>query len=145
MTWAGFSLIVAVVLYGWMISTQNARSIYRDLTHLSFLLIFMTLFNPQAWRYNFISLIVPVILVIDSIVRFPRGRSVRIALLVIAYVIQSLPAGTARVPWLDWPQIAGARLWAAALIAITVWLAYREAEEFERKDRLALTQASSPC
>jgi hypothetical protein len=47
-------------------------------------------------------------------------RSVRIALLVIAYILQNLPHGGPQWSGIDWFQALGARLWATLLLGVGV-------------------------
>lgn len=95
--------------------------------HLSLLLIFITLFNPMAWRYNFIALIVPYAYVVSHLV---TGKAdVRWLFVLGAASLNTLP-----LPMEVFDQ--GGRIWGTLLLLGAVILTY------EASDRLVEGAAS---
>lgn len=64
--WLVLASVSGAVMLGLIRRTNVPRS---EPFHLSLLLIFITLFNPMAWRYNFIALIVPYAYVVNHLLR----------------------------------------------------------------------------
>ena len=81
--------------------------------HLSILFIFITLFNPLAWRYNFIALIVPYAYVVDHLLR--TKPDARWLLIVVAGILNTLI-----LPTEVFEQ--GGRIWGTlALLVAVIW------------------------
>ena len=128
--WLALSVIIAMGLYFFIwrtISSTKAASPTTAATyamHFSLLLIYMTLFNPLAWRYNFVALLVPYYFVIHTAVNHPAGRRRLIWMIGIAYVLTVLPLAVKGLPWLDLFQVYSARMWGTLLIAAAVIVAW---------------------
>lgn len=123
--WLGLSLTTAAAVYAWIFLERRRGRVdgWSVAAHLSVLFIFITTFNPHAWRYNFILVAAPYALIVAGLLAPGSGwtrRSVRIALLVIAYVLQGLPHGGPQWSGIDWFQALGARLWATLLLGVGV-------------------------
>ena len=121
--WLALSCLCAAALYAWIwITKRSTNDKLRSATHLSLLLLFMTLFNPLAWRYNFVALILPYFLVLESFRRAPRKVSLRVVLVSLAWLFNS-PRMSG-----DWGirlHALGIRTWGTLLLAVAVFVAYR--------------------
>ena len=93
--------------------------------HFSLLLIYMTLFNPLAWRYNFIALLIPYYFILHTAVHHAAQRRTLIRMLAIAYVLTTLPLAVHGLPWLDIFQVYSARVWGTLIVAAAVIVAWR--------------------
>jgi hypothetical protein len=133
--WMILSLTAAAALYGLIWRTRlpagpdaETSAGVTDAMHLSLLLIYLTLFNPLAWRYNFVALIVPYYFVLHVL---SQGSVVRPKLLWmtgLAYALNALPMDVRGLPWLDLFQVYGSHTWGTLLLAatvITAWHGYR--------------------
>ncbi len=119
--WLAVSCVAAGILYAsiWFSNRRRGRESHPGI-HLALLLIYMTLFNPLAWRYNFIALIFPYFIVLYGISEGGPHRRLRIGLLVAGVVLASLPSSG---PWpLESLHAAGDRLWGTVLLGIAVVL-----------------------
>lgn len=119
--WLAISCATAAALYGgfWMAGRKSKREIHPGI-HLALLLIFMTIFNPLAWRYNFVAMLFPYFLVLYGIAEGGPYRRLRIGLLIAGWILSSLPSGG---PWpIEALHAAGDRLWGTVLLGIAVLL-----------------------
>lgn len=119
--WLILSCLSAAALYGsfWLADRRATRK-SPPAIHLALLLIYMTVFNPLAWRYNFVAMLFPYFLVLYGIVEGGPHRRTRVGLLVVAWVLSSLPSGG---PWpIESLHAAGDRLWGTILLGIAVVL-----------------------
>ena len=117
--WLGLSFITAAALYAWI-----GRNVWRNTADagkiLSLLLLYMTLFNPLAWRYNYVALGVPCLYVLEQLRRRRARPPLAIAALAaISYGLHFLPIG---------PQAYSARLWGGFSLAMAVLLSGRDGE-----------------
>ena len=108
-------------------ATIPARNAATNAMHISLLLIYMTLFNPLAWRYNFIALLVPYYFVLNTIWHHPGRRKPLAWMVATAYVLIWVPMSVRGMPWLDAFQIYGARAWGTLVLAAAVGVAWRTA------------------
>jgi hypothetical protein len=124
--WLTLSILTATILYGYLWRTRHTTPApARNATHLSLLLIFMTLFNPLAWRYNFMALAVPFYFVVTVLHHHRAFRRLGLPMLVIAYLLNcGIPNEVEGYPFFDHLHTAGARLWGTILLALTVLLAF---------------------
>jgi len=106
--WLTVSLLGAAVLYVFIYFTRHHAGALA--THLALLLTYMTLFNPLAWRYNFLALAVPYAVVLAGLFRRPEDRMTLI-LLVGSCAFVTTPAHS---------QIYGARFIGASLLVAAV-------------------------
>jgi hypothetical protein len=109
--WVMLSAAAACLLYGWI-----GRNMHRDRLDpgaaLCLLLLFVTLFNPLAWRYNFVAVGVPYAYVLYRLILGTEKRHrVVIGLLAASYLLHWLP---------DVAQEFGARMWGAVCLARAV-------------------------
>ncbi len=100
--WLATSLILAAMLYG-VITWQMRKVMLDGGAALSLLLLYMTLCNPLAWRYNYIALGVPYLYLLYSLWKGTSHRRLIITCLIVSYVFHWLP---------DAGQIHRARFWA---------------------------------
>ena len=119
--WLGVSCVTAGILYGalWLTNRPTGRQTHPAI-FLALLLIYMTLFNPLAWRYNFVAMIFPYFLVLHGISTGGPHRRARIGLLFAACALAFLPSSG---PWpIESLHAAGDRLWGTVLLGIAVVL-----------------------
>jgi alpha-1,2-mannosyltransferase len=129
--WLGTALVVAALLYGFvgrdLRRSNSAGEPPRDALHLALLFVYLTVMNPLAWRYNFLALLLPVLLVLERMRRARRPVVTGVLLAVAALLLN-----------LDWSGHAGeqflahgGRLWGALMLG----LAACQAEWAARADR----------
>jgi len=119
--WLTLSVIFAGLLYAFVWRTR--RDPHARATHLALLMTFMTIFNPLAWRYNFLALAIPYAVVVASILRRPHDRLTLI-----------LAVGSALFTPANYDaQIYGARLTGAVLLTAAVVSAYVNRENDSRR------------
>ena len=129
--WLALSVITAIGLYVFLWRTRSETRLpdsTRAATHamhFSLLLIYMTLFNPLAWRYNFIALLIPYYFILHTAVHHTTHRRTLIRMLAIAYVLTTLPLAIHGLPWLDIFQVYSARVWGTLIVAAAVIVAGR--------------------
>ncbi len=119
--WLALSCATAAVLYAgiWIAERKKTAAIHPGI-YLALLLIFMTIFNPLAWRYNFVAMLFPYFLILYGIAEGGPYRRLRIGLLIAGWVLSSLPSSG---PWPIEPlHAAGDRLWGTVLLAMAVLL-----------------------
>jgi hypothetical protein len=80
---------------------------------LSLLLIYMTVFNPLAWRYNYVSVGIAYLYVLHALWRGVQRQRLVITIAVGSYLLHFAP---------DAMQALGARLWGTAALAVAVVL-----------------------
>lgn len=119
--WLAMSCLTAAALYaGFWLSNRSGNRETHSGVHLALLLIYMTVFNPLAWRYNFVAMLFPYFLVLYGIAEGGQYHRTRIGLLVTAWILSSLPSGG------SWPieslHASGDRLWGTMLLAVAVLL-----------------------
>jgi len=135
--WLVVSCTTAAILYGafWLTNRRRGRETH-PCVHLAMLLIYMTVCNPLAWRYNFVALIFPYFLVLYGLSEGGPHRRLRIGLLVAGFVLASFPS---HGPWpIESLHAAGDRLWGTLLLGIAVVLTApslvkREASHFDNE------------
>jgi hypothetical protein len=121
--WLGLSVLTALGLYAWIWCCQA-----RPIEHLAMLLIYMTLFNPLAWRYNFLALFPCFAVVLHRITETPKFSWRAGSLLALAGMLHLIPAEGGRSivdevlapTWLELLAMAGVRLWGTAFLWLTV-------------------------
>lgn len=129
--WLALSIITAIALYLFLWRTRpetglpDSASAATHAMHFSLLLIYMTLFNPLAWRYNFIALLIPYYFILHTALHHSAPRRKLIWILAIAYVLTTLPLAVHGLPWLDIFQVYSARVWGTLLVAAAVIVAWR--------------------
>lgn len=125
--WLALSLIAGAGLYGWIGWRREMPAIAR----LSLVLIFLTAFNPLAWRYNFLALVPAYVYVVWALYIHEDWWVKRFSLMALSSVILTVPCP-------DIVYAVGGRLWGLAIlvyaIALTLWAG--EAEEVRRRQRL---------
>lgn len=96
------------------------------IVHVAMLLLFLTAFNPLAWRYNFLALAPCYVLIVEGLYRTEERWLTRFVGVIVASALL-----TVDLPDAVFAQ--GGRLWGIALLAGLVWLTDRySASERER-------------
>jgi hypothetical protein len=114
--WLLLSIAAACVLYGW-VGWSLHRNRLDPGAALCLLLLFVTLFNPLAWRYNFVAVGIPYAYVLYRLVlRTAKLTWIIIGLLAASYVLHWLP---------DFAQQFGARMWGAVCLGFAVVIVMR--------------------
>ncbi|MBX7165450.1 MAG: DUF2029 domain-containing protein [Pirellulales bacterium] len=122
--WLIVALLTATALYAWIVAVRRGRH-ERETTGavVGMLLVYMTLFNPLAWRYNFVALVVPYGVVLHAILAGHPRRRYLMVLLGVAVGLSLLPAESTGLPGMLLLRTIGARLWGTLLLAAATMLA----------------------
>jgi len=129
--WLIVSVLAAGGLHLFLWNTRHDSSPHRAPTQLSLLLLFMTLFNPLAWGYNYVALLPTYLLLIETVRRPVRGQFWVLALFSIGFAMSSAEMGVTWLPILDTLQVWNLRcLGGFALVALVIW-SYRAAAAIE--------------
>jgi len=134
-------VVTGGMLFGYLWrSLRRTHYVGHEGVHLSLLLIYLTIFNPLAWRYNFIALIVPYAVVLWSAWE-DRARRRRVIILTVAAVLLHL------IPMDGWMnfQSMGARLWGTVLLAVAVLIAGGKKRESAEAENGTDGLCSDPC
>lgn len=115
--WLATGLAAAALLYAFVHRTRRDPS--ARAAHLALLLIYMTVFNPLAWRYNFLALAVPYAVVLATLRRSPRDR--------LTWAFLAASAALTFTPY--HAQVYGARLAGALSLAAAVVVSRRRPAE----------------
>jgi hypothetical protein len=86
--WLVTALSTASAVYAAILRTPGRN---RTAYHASLLVIYMTAFNPLAWRYNFLALVIPYAYVVADILASARPSRGRIYLLASAAALNTCP------------------------------------------------------
>lgn len=108
----GTSAALAAAIYGWVFFDMRRGRLNAGQA-LSLLLLFMTVCNPLAWRYNYVAVAVPYLFVLHALWRGTRRAGTVIGLVAASYLLHWAP---------DAMQVLSARLWGAVALAIAVCL-----------------------
>jgi hypothetical protein len=124
--WLILSLVGGAGLYGWLGWRRGMPAIAR----VALVLIYMTAFNPLAWRYNFLALVPAYVYVGWSLYIHEFAWVKRFLLMVLSSVILTVPCPDAL-------YAAGGRLWGLLMVvyAIALTLSAGEAAEVTRRRR----------
>ena len=129
--WLALSIATAVILYLFFWRTGPFHQRPAELNgatyamHFSLLFIYMTLFNPLAWRYNFVALLVPYYFILHTALHHSARRRTLFWMLAIAYALTTIPLAIHGLPWLDIFQVYSARVWGTLIVAAGVIVAWR--------------------
>jgi hypothetical protein len=111
--WLILSTATACALYGWIGWRWYCHQLDTGAA-LCLLLLFITLFNPLAWRYNFVALGIPYAYVLYRLItRTAKRRRLVIGLVAASFALHWLP---------DAGQQFGARMWGAFCLAWAVMI-----------------------
>jgi hypothetical protein len=105
-------LLGAIALYGAIARNSLDRRSDPGAV-LSLLLIYMTVFNPLAWRYNYVAVGIAYLYVLHALWRGVQRQGLVITLVAGSYLLHFAP---------DAMQALGARLWGTAALAVAVVL-----------------------
>ncbi|QOV89385.1 glycosyltransferase family 87 protein [Humisphaera borealis] len=128
--WLGLSILSAAVLYAFVYKTR--QNPWARATHLALLIIYMTIFNPLAWRYNYLALAVPYVVVLTALCHSPRDRLTWV-LLASAVVLTFTPYHA---------QIYGARLAGAMMLMAAVIRSFQRASRLRDAGDLLVPRVS---
>lgn len=132
--WLAASIAAAAALYAWIVARQRSQPAGNcNAQIVALLLIYMTLFNPLAWRYNFIALLVPYIVVLQTAVTWRERRATLLGLAIAAWLLGSLPAENSGIPGVVTLHALGARLWGTGLLGLAVALTVRPRERDDER------------
>lgn len=113
--WLAVSCALALAIYAWIVLQRQRRRLDAAAV-LSLLLLFMTLCNPLAWRYTYIAVGIPILVVLHALAHGTRHPRLVIALLAASYVLHFAP---------EHLQAFGARFWGTVGLAVAVMLCSR--------------------
>jgi hypothetical protein len=125
LVWFALASIAGLGVYGWIVRRRSAPPI----VHLSLLLLFVTAFNPLAWRYNFLALTPAYAYIIEGLYRSEDRWLERFAGAILASLIMT-------VHFPDYVYASGGRLWAMGLLTVIVWMTWQSSQnEWARRRR----------
>lgn len=119
--WLSAAIGVAGGLYAWILLTRRAAE---PGLHLSMLLVFVTLFNPLAWRYNFLAMLVPNLYVLTRLGAYWKaewqggGRGIGKVVLCCGLLVGASVLNTVPLP--DGVYANGGRIWGTMLLVCAV-------------------------
>ncbi len=76
--WLALAVTTAAAMYAWFFVTRDRPRVWRETTHLAVILGYMAVFNPQAWRYNFVLLLIPCFVLLRSVEIAPQRAWIRV-------------------------------------------------------------------
>jgi hypothetical protein len=133
--WLGLSLLGAAATYAWIGRHRDRH----PAAHLSLLMIYVTAFNPLAWRYNFLALVPAYVYLADGLSRYDGRWLARFGLGVASSVVMT-------IQFSDELYAAGGRLWGLAWLLVAVWMTVSEESAARRPRPLSGEEAfASPA